>query len=152
MSKMYGLVKTIIGAIRSIFTRSTAASLARLAVVWSAVWLTEPFSLRVTTNKVIAMKVMMARRMRVITNATPCWEWRRAREEDPRSNIQAPEKIQAPTLKHSSRDPFWSLLLRASLELGSWSLMLIRVFIDKPRNRPSEWGCAGGRCGPGRHG
>src|SRR6266704_1912622 len=50
---------------------SMASSAISLAVVWSVSVVTEPFSVRVTTRKVTAMKVMTERRIRVMTRATP---------------------------------------------------------------------------------
>jgi hypothetical protein len=44
-------------------------------------------------------------------------------KEAPSSKLQAPEKFQASIFKRSARR-FWSLVLGASLELGSWSLEL----------------------------
>src|SRR5437660_10377747 len=55
----------------SVFANSMAVFAASAAIAWSVAVETEPFSVRVTTRKVTAMKVMTERRMRVMTRATP---------------------------------------------------------------------------------
>jgi hypothetical protein len=42
----------------------------------------------------------------------------------PSSNLQAPEKLQAPSFKHGGSARFLNLRLGISLMLGGWSLVL----------------------------
>src|SRR5882724_1418045 len=142
---MYGFVKAIMGAARLILTRSTAASAARLAVVWSAVTVTEPFSLLVTTSKVMARKVMMARRIRVMTRAmpdegdvfrVPCSVFRGRRGETPSPKSQIPKKSQTPNLKTGRGWLVWDLGFGIFLGFGIWDLGFIATH---------SWAAAPGR-------
>jgi hypothetical protein len=43
----------------------------------------------------------------------------------PSTNIQAPEKLKAPSFKQAREGAFWSLRFDVSLDVGAWNLELL---------------------------
>src|SRR5579883_334752 len=134
--ELNGLPDAIMGAMSSIFARSRALSAPRRAMAWSVEVPTELRSPRLRTRNAMAMKVITASMMSVMTRAMPRWPTRPGAPETGR--CWWPARPGTPR----SAQPAWRI----------FKGLFKTTFMDMHSDQDYGPGYAGERYEPGRRG